>query len=330
MAIFQIFLGVFLFNFCAITYATPPSKKGMAQGTSSKKENDISESAPLNDTERNKRYREILKKNWFVPMPKGEYERLSRRFKGLSLFDTDDRPWVIPAISLLTPTGYSAKWGDVFASFAVNNRGRYTNNPDGVVIVGAGFGNPISWLGFELAISFLNVKKVFNSGIGFSGKISHTFPDSTSIAIGKIDFLQIPVNAADSGSSDYLAISRAFQLKDDPTENFSLLVVTLGIGDEIFKGDELFFKDADTFGLFGSASLRIFQPLNVILNWNQNMNLGLSVTPFRRFPLILSAGALDLMNVNNSKGVRFIFGVSYSDSVFSQTFPVGWFRGNRL
>lgn len=309
------------------TNNSAPTKK---KSTSKEERSAAETEAPANDTKRNQNYKEILKKQWLIPMPKAEYERLSRRFKGLSMFDTDERPWVVPGVSLMTPTGFCAKWGDVFTGFGVTNRGRYTNNPDGSYVVGLGLGDPVSWLGFELTVTFLNVRRFLNSGKSISAKVSHTFADTTSLSIGRIDFLQFPRNAADTGTSNYLALSRAFQLTQDPTEYFSLAVATVGVGDGQFKTDEQLINRIPSFGVFSSLSLRVAPPLNVIANWDQNLHLGVSVAPFRRFPLIFSFGALDFLHRNNSKGVRFLFGFSYSDSVFSQSFPVGWFRGNRL
>lgn len=314
----------FLFVFSMV----PASYAKITFKTASKA--NLLEEAPANDTERNQYYRKKLKKDWLIPMPKGEYERLSRRFKGLSMFDADDRPWVVPGVTLVSPTGFSAKWGDIFGGFGVTNRGRYTNNPDGVVVVGAGFGDPVSWLGFEVSLTFLNVKKFFRSGLGISAKMSHTFADTTSIAIGAYDFLQFPPNASDTGNSTYLSVSRTWQLKNNPSEAFSLLVGTLGLGNGQFKTDEQLLNDIEAIGIFSSLSLRIVPPLNMIVNWDQNLHLGFSVSPFRRFPLIFTAGGLDFLDRNASQGVRLLFGISYSDSVFSQTFPVGWFRGNRI
>lgn len=305
----------------------PPTKKN---STFKEPRSAAETEAPANDTKRNQNYREILKRQWLIPMPKAEYERLSRRFKGLSMFDTDERPWVIPGVSLMTPTGFCAKWGDIFTGLGITNRGRYTDNPDGSYVVGFGLGDPVSWLGFELTVTFLNMRRFLNSGKSISAKVSHTFADTTSLSVGKIDFLQFPRNAADTGTSNYLALSRAFQLTDDPTDYFSLAVATLGVGDGQFKTDEQVIGRIPSFGVFGSLSLRVAQPLNLIANWDQNLHLGASIAPFRRFPFILSIGALDFLQRNNSKGVRFLFGFSYSDSVFSQSFPVGWFRGNRL
>ncbi len=283
----------------------------------------------LDNTERNRKYRETLKKNWLIPMSKGEYERLSRRFKGLALFDTERRPWVIPGITLVTPSGYSAQWGDVFWGFSVNDRTRFGRIADAYAAIGFGLGDPIKWLGFEVILGFLNVRKIFNSGKGLSAKVSHTFPDGTSIAIGKIDFLQWPKNSADTGSSEYIALSRAFQLEYDPRKPFSLLVVNIGIGDGQFKSDEKFKSLEPGVGLFSSISLRVIEPVSLIANWNHNLHLGASIAPFRRFPLLLTLGVLDTLKTQGD-GLRYVVSISYSDSVFSRTFPVDWFRGEKL
>ena len=291
----------------------------------------VSESleTPELETTKTLKYQKLLKKNWLIPMAPAEYQRLSRRFTGLSLFDTEGRPWVIPGITLVTPTGYSAKWGDVFTSFSVNNRSRFGHIADGFAAIGMGFADPTEWIGIELTLGFLNVKKIFNSGKGLSGKIGHTFSDGTSVAIGKLDFLQWPRNAADTGSSEYLVVSRAFQLDYDATKNFSLLIVSVGVGDGQFKSDERFMTETPGLGLFGSLSMRIIPPINLIANWNHNLHMGASIAPFRQFPLIFTIGALDLLKTQGD-GLRYVIGISYSDSFFSRSFPVNWFRGGHI
>lgn len=277
----------------------------------------------------NSKYLKVLKENWLIPMPKGEFERLSKRFKGFSFFDTEERPWVVPGVTLSTPTGFTAQWGDVFSAFSVNDRTRFGRIADGYAMVGFGFGNPTKWLGIELTLGFLNVKRVFNSGKGLTAKIGHTFSDGTSVAIGKIDFLQWPPNAADTGSSEYIAVSRAFQLNYDPREPFSLLVVNLGLGDGQFKSDEKFRSETPGVGLFSSLSLRVLEPVNIIANWNHNLHVGASVSPFRKIPVIFTLAVLDTLRTQGD-GLRYALAISYADSIFSRSFPVDWFRGSNL
>jgi len=284
---------------------------------------------PEKTTGTKKKYRDALKSDWLIPMPRADYERLSRRFKGLALFDTENRPWVIPAITLLTPTGYSAQWGDVFTSFSVNDRSRFGRKADGFASIGFGLGDPLEWFGLEITLGFLNVKKLLASGKGLTAKLAHTFPDGTSIAIGKIDFLQFPRNSADTGSSEYIAVSKAFILNYDPRSPFSLLVVNLGVGDGQFKSDEKFKSLTPGVGLFGSLSLRILEPVNIIANWNHNLHFGASVAPFRKFPFIVTLGVLDTLKTQGD-GLRYVVGLSYSDSVFSRTFPVDWFKKKNI
>jgi hypothetical protein len=279
--------------------------------------------------EQEKTYREILNRNWLIPLPKEQSEQLEQRFKDTSPYDTSDRTWVVPGVTLMTPTGYVAKWGDLYSSFSVNNRSRGDNKADAYAFVGAGFGDPSRWLGIELTLGFLNVREIFSSGKGLSVKVGHTFPDGSSLSIGKIDFLQWPPNAADTGSSEYITYSKAFTFDRKPTQLFSLLVVNLGIGDGQFKNDEKFINEIPGIGLFTSVGLRVVEPLNLIANWNNNLHVGASLAPFRKIPLIFTFGVLDTLNTQGD-GKRYVVGISYFDSVFSNTFPLDWFKGSDL
>lgn len=309
--------------------STPPSS------AKTKSENQLPPSRPSNNVGISKdreKYLELLKNNWLIPTDEKELERLEKRITEISQLETIYKPWVIPSVSLMTPTGYTARWGDIYGAFSVNDRTRFGHIADGYAMIGMGIGNPAKWLGLELTLGFLNVRKLLNSGKGLSVKVGHTFPDGTSIALGKIDCFQWPKNAADTGSSDYISISKAFYLNStttNPTNTFDLLIVSLGLGDGQFKSDEKFVNNQAGVGLFGSLGLRVVQPVTVIANWNHNLHLGLSVAPFRTIPFVATMGFLDILKTQGD-GVRYVVGIAYSGSIFSSNLFTSGMRTNRF
>jgi hypothetical protein len=63
--------------------------------------------------------------------------------------------------------------------------------------------------------------------------------------------------------------------------------------------------------VFGSAALRVAQPVNLIVEWTgQDMNVGASISPIPGVPLVITPAAADITGTAGD-GTRFILGVGY-------------------
>ena len=60
--------------------------------------------------------------------------------------------------------------------------------------------------------------------------------------------------------------------------------------------------------------MKVVQPINTIIEWSgQDLGLGLSITPFKKIPLVITPAITDITG-RAGDGSRFILGVGYSFS----------------
>jgi hypothetical protein len=60
--------------------------------------------------------------------------------------------------------------------------------------------------------------------------------------------------------------------------------------------------------------LRVAEPVNLIAEWTgQDLNLGVSIVPFREIPLVITPALADVTN-NAGDGARFVLGIGYGFS----------------
>jgi hypothetical protein len=71
-----------------------------------------------------------------------------------------------------------------------------------------------------------------------------------------------------------------------------------------------FARQASGINGFGSLALRLLRPVHGIANWSgQDLNVGLSVAPHRRLPVLLTVALLDVAGTAGD-GARLAAGVS--------------------
>lgn len=218
-----------------------------------------------------------------------------------------------PNISIFVPSGFGAEGGTVYAGTDYQSRTRQTNKSDGSAYVGVGVGNSR-----DLAIDInYSVNSVFGSGGGkvgdggFSAKIHKQIGDDTSVAVGYNQF-------AVSGTTDYQRGSyyasgtKIIETKKSLNEPFSRVAVTVGVGGGVFNG----FKSSDNpnqfksgIGMFGAVSTRVSDRVSMIGEYTgQDVALGLSIVPFKDFPLVITPAVRD---IGSQDGARFTVGAGY-------------------
>jgi len=215
-----------------------------------------------------------------------------------------------PAMGANSPTGWGASWGDLFAGVSYQTRARNVDGHDGAVAAGFGLGNPARLVGLEVAvISFSTVSGGFGTRMGVDFKLHRLMPGRFGVAVGWES--AIVRGRTDGLSSRYIAASRWFQLKDDPRSPFSALVLSGGLGNERFLPIDDLVAGTGGVGFFGSAALRVLEPVSVIADWTgQDLALGASVAPLRRHALVISGGWVDLTG-SAGDGARLVLSVGY-------------------
>ncbi|HEY9666529.1 MAG TPA: S-layer homology domain-containing protein [Coleofasciculaceae cyanobacterium] len=212
--------------------------------------------------------------------------------------------------SIATPTAYGAQTGNVFLGFSYQERTRFTDIDDGAVVAGFGIGDARKLAALEVAAtSYSTIRQGFGDNGAVSFKLHRTFPDNLAVAFGvenAFDWGEI-----DAGRSFYGVVSKVFPLTEKPSAPLSSLTVSAGVGSGRFRSEEDVQQDDGGANVFGSAALRVAEPVNVIVEWTgQDLNVGASISPIPGVPLIITPAAADITG-NAGDGVRFILGVGY-------------------
>jgi len=233
-------------------------------------------------------------------------------------------PWPLPGSSLGSPIAYTAEWGTIFLGGSYVFASSQLDD-DGTPFIGFGMGDSQKYIAVELVASIYNVFADGGQG-GFSlneGGISfqagHEFPQF-AIAVGRENFYDWGANRG--FVSNYLVLTKYFELRENENGFLSSMTASVGIGDGRFRSADDLVNDRDKVGVFGSLSFRVFAPASLIIDWKGNdLNIGASVIPYKELPLALSFGVINVLeklpslslsgNVQD-EGRRVLFAVSYS------------------
>jgi hypothetical protein len=216
-----------------------------------------------------------------------------------------------PAITLAVPSGYGADNFEGFANFSYQSRTRYSNEDDGTMGIGIGFGDAQEAVGFQLSYTLASFgsNRDFGTG-GFNAKLHRQFSGGWSVAVGWEGFLSTG-DDNDFEDSVYGTVTHIARLSPELDDPFSRIALTAGVGTGRFRTEEDVLDDNDTVGVFGSAAVRIVRPVSAILEWTgQDLAVGLSIAPFRDFPLVITPALRDIAGAGD--GTRFVLGAGIS------------------
>ncbi|MCT7984672.1 hypothetical protein NG796_15345 [Laspinema sp. A4] len=228
-----------------------------------------------------------------------------------------------PGITLSNPSGFGGAWGNLGIGAQFNNRNRYTSE-DGSISLSMGLGDPVEAIGFDVILALTGLSNESgqsdNLGAGsISFQASRVLPNNFSVSVGVINLVDWIDAASDTGRSFYSAVSKVLIFDENLEKPFSLGVVTLGVGNGVFR-TEPNVDPTDEFGgtqlnIFGSFATSMGSQAHAIAEWTgQDLTMGLSVVPFKRIPLVASFGLNDLTG-NAGDGVRLnlsiVYGISF-------------------
>lgn len=216
-----------------------------------------------------------------------------------------------PSISVAMPFASGLNFGSIGIGAGWQSRTRYTNLADGGLGIGIGLGNSEKFVGFDVVASILDVSDFARRG-SLSFKLHRSLSDDFAVAVGVQN--AIIWGFTDAGTSVYGVATKTFNLQESVEEPFSLLVVSAGIGGGQFRSESDIYSEIESVGVFGSAALRVVEPVNAIAEWTgQDLTLGLSYAPFRNIPIVVTGAVTDLTG-NAGDGSRFLLRVGYSFS----------------
>jgi hypothetical protein len=202
-----------------------------------------------------------------------------------------------PGTSTGSPIAYGANWGDVYAGAGLQAPIRYSNASDGSLTVGMGFGNAKDLVGLDVGLNLLSTVR---SGVGnrmsIGGKLHKLFGDGWGIAVGAQGiYLGTKPLDSDGNASIYGVVSHVWDLQGTWFSDFKSLTLSAGAGNEGFRLEQDIRTNNKTVGAFGSAALRLMDQIAVIVDWpGQDLDVGVSVVPFKNFPLVLTPAIVDV------------------------------------
>ena len=218
--------------------------------------------------------------------------------------------------SIATPTAFGADRQRVFLGASYQARTRGTNISDGGIVAGIGVGDARKAVGLEAALSIYDLRGdgAFQDG-GISFKVHRLFPDDLAVAVGVENFDQFG-NPDPAYSSAYGVVSKVIPLGRPTTVNQFVPSVTasVGLGGGRFRSEADIRAGRTSVNPFGSVGVRVAEPISLVAEWSgQDLNLGASIAPIPRVPLIITPAVVDVTG-NAGDGARFVLGVGYGFS----------------
>lgn len=217
-----------------------------------------------------------------------------------------------PAITIAVPSGYGADDGIGFVGFNFQPNVRGSDEADATMNVGVGLGDADEAVGVQLSYTLASFgrNRDFGTG-GFNAKVHRRLGDGWSIAAGWEGFLTIGDGPIDFEDSIYGAVTYVARTSPELDDPFSRVALTAGLGSGRFRTIEAIEDDDSTIGVFGSAAVRIARPVSAIVEWTgQDLALGLSIAPFRDFPLVITPALRDVAGAGDNP--RFVLGAGVS------------------
>jgi hypothetical protein len=242
-----------------------------------------------------------------------EVEELQRQLDGVPNLQPEfgDEVGGAPAITISNPSGRGADRFTAFLNTSFQADKRYENGADGTLGVGIGVGDARRAVGLQLSYtlaSFGTLDRDFGTG-GFNAKLHHQFDNGLSVALGWEGFATI--GNVDFKDTIYGSVTQIIRTTPDINRPLSRIALTAGVGNGRFRSEDDITNNVDNFSPFGSAAVRIARPVSVIVEWTgQDLAAGVSITPFRNFPLVITPALRDITGAGD--GARFVVGTGVS------------------
>lgn len=209
-----------------------------------------------------------------------------------------------PALSIYIPVGYGADNNTLFLSGSYQASVREDEGSVGSAGVGIGIGDADKAVGLELSYALATTDDEFGEG-GFNAKLHRRLGQDLSAALGWNGFLNIGHN--DFEHSKYGVITKVFRTQESLNSAFSRVAFTVGVGDNQFRSNGAIDDGDNNINVFGNVAVRVVRPVSFIAEWTgQDLALGLSIAPFKNFPLVITPAVRDVAGAGD--GARFVIG----------------------
>jgi hypothetical protein len=222
-----------------------------------------------------------------------------------------------PGTNTGTPLAFGPGMGDFFVGGGYQSRTRTTkkangqwnpdnNQDDGSMSFGFGLGDANDGIGLTTVVTSLST---FRSGFGnrtaFSFQAFRNLKNNTAVAVGVENLFISGGGKTDGTDSWYGVVSHVYS---QPASWLKALTVSTGVGNGRFRMIDDVNKGNETVNVFGSVALLVHDQISLIGDYTgQDINLGMSIVPFKKFPVSITPALADLTGTAN-KSARFILG----------------------
>ena len=151
----------------------------------------------------------------------------------------------------------------------------------------------------------------FFEALSFNFKLHRMLGEKTAIAFGTEHALRHGDTVFPDESYQYVSVSHIFSLNADNPDNLMSVPITIGAGNGRFnKIDGRGYED--TVSGFASVGFIPHPQISLLAEWvGHQLNAGASFVPFERWPVVITAGLLDLAEQNDDS-IDFALAVGYT------------------
>lgn len=242
-------------------------------------------------------------------------------------------PLIKPGTATATPTAFGARWGQIYGAIGVQPVSRYATVADtdwqngewsdGTISLGLGVGNPRRWVGLDMTLNIFDTRPRFFGGSDQFGemrtlsvKLHRALPHESAIALGYENAWRNSPDEDQGGNSLYGVVTKVFTLRARRNSLFSRATVSVGLGNDRFLPESQYQRQAKGVNVFGNAGVRLWSFMNVVADWTgQDLNVGVSVTPIPRVPLVLTPALVDVTGRAGDQ-VRFSIGATMTYDIW--------------
>ncbi len=223
------------------------------------------------------------------------------------------------------PAPHGGNLGLVAGGFAFQSRTRDTEKgfkPDANIGMSLGLGDHRKWVGVTLGANIFGLSNSIGEDGNFGAgaldvQLNRAINDYIHVGAGARSLAKwnSPGLAARHLRSFFVTSNFIIPIHRRYSEPFSLLFVTVGAGNGVFRLDRDFtLVSSGRFNPFGAVALQVFRGGNALVEWNgYEISAGMSLYPFRRFPTL--GGTFVITDITEERA-RFVCSVGYSMRLF--------------
>jgi hypothetical protein len=209
-----------------------------------------------------------------------------------------------------SPMAFGAAMGDVFVGSYFEGRSRALKAANGtftkqghwatLTSVGFGLGDGSDIIGLTTVLT--NHSNFYDNGfsnfLAVSLQAYHNFDETLTIAGGAENLIVSGGGSFDGHGSWYGVASKIFK---EPMSGLKAITLSGGIGTGRFRTVGRVRDDDGMLGVFGQANALLHEQASFTADWTgQDLNLGLSIVPFKDCALTITPGVADLLSIANS------------------------------